>query len=339
MFTSLIAAENLLDRAAGRTEPWVEATGADYNFDARQEVFLAGDRLAVLLAPSRGGQIYELDVRSIQTNLLATLSRRPEAYHRRVLAGPNGAGGSVIDANSPVVFKQANLDQCIQYDNYQRKSLQDHFFDDEATLQAVASGASLERGDFLNGTFDTKVRRNPDRVQVQMSRAGNAWGIPLKITKGVTLDAGSSMLEIAYLIEGLPPERTLHFAVEFNFAAMPAGADNRYFYGADRQHLGQLGTRLDLHDVKELNLVDEWLGIDVGLSASKETHFWTFPIETVSQSEGGFELVHQSVCVMPHWFVQPDSEGRWSVTMNLLLDTNLAESRQEKSGVLAGSTI
>ena len=59
---------------------------------------------------------------------------------------------------------------------------------------------------------------------------GNAWGIPLKIIKGVTLDAGSDVLEIAYLIEGLPPERTMHFGVEFNFAGMPSGADDRFFH-------------------------------------------------------------------------------------------------------------
>jgi alpha-amylase len=54
---------------------------------------------------------------------------------------------------------------------------------------------------------------------------------------------------------------------------------------------------------------------------------WTFPIETVSQSEGGFELVHQSIVVQPRWLVRGDAAGRWSVTMRLALDTSLAESR------------
>ena len=43
-----------------------------------------------LIRPWRGGLMYELDVRSICHNLLATLARQPEAYHRKVLAGPNG---------------------------------------------------------------------------------------------------------------------------------------------------------------------------------------------------------------------------------------------------------
>ena len=61
-----------------------------------------------------------------------------------------------------------------------------------------------------------------------------------------------------------------------------------------------------------------------GLKTSLPTSIWAFPIETVSQSEGGFELVHQSVAVMPHWLVEADKEGRWSVTMQMSLDTSRA---------------
>ena len=58
-----------------------------------------------------------------------------------------------------------------------------------------------------------------------------------------------------------------------------------------------------------LGLCDEWLGIDVALKTSRPTDFWTFPIETVSQSEGGFELVHQSTVVQPHWLVDAGAGG------------------------------
>ena len=67
----------------------------------------------------------------------------------------------------------------------------------------------------------------------------------------------------------------------------------------------------------------------MGLRANRPSGFWTFPIETVSQSEGGFELVHQSVVVLPHWLVRGDADGRWSVTLELALDTSLAEARRQ----------
>ena len=92
----LIAAENLVYRATNRRTPWVEATVGDYNLDARQEVWLSNDKLAMLFAPVHGGQMYELDVRSICLNLLATLSRRPEAYHEKVRGGAKAASGRLV---------------------------------------------------------------------------------------------------------------------------------------------------------------------------------------------------------------------------------------------------
>jgi hypothetical protein len=337
VYNHLIAAENLLNRAtpgheATRGEPWIEAVHGDFNFDARQEICLANDRLVAFLSPHHGGQLYELDVRSICHNLLATMARRPEAYHRKILAGANGDQAAAFGAiHDRLVFKQPGLDERIVYDAYARKSLQDHFFDNEASLAAVAAGQALERGDFLQGGYEAKLRRNPHRIQALLTRQGNAWGVPLKLTKGVTLELGSGVIDIAYLMEGLPPGRAFHFAVEFNFAGMPAGCDDRYFHDGRHNRLGSLGTRLDLGDCRSLNLVDEWLGIDVGFRLSEPSRVWTMPIETVSQSEAGFELVHQSVCVMPHWIVTGDAAGRWAVTMQLGIDTSQAERRAEQN--------
>ena len=309
----------------------------DYNFDARQEVRLVNDKLIGLIAPAHGGQLYELDVRSICLNLLATLARRPEAYHRKVLAGNRpGDAEHVASIHDRVVFKQEGLDRHVRYDSYPRKSLVDHFYDEGATLEAVVRNEAVERGDFVHGVFETRVRRNPDKIQVVMTRTGNAFGMPIKLTKGVTLSAGDSGLEVAYLLEDLPLDRPLLFAVEFNFAGLPAGADDRFFYQADTtQRLGHLGTQLDLRDARQLGLADLWQGIHLVWETSQPAGVWTFPVETVSQSEGGFELVHQSVVVQPYWMVRADAARRWSVTMRLNIDTSLAESRRENVAQIA----
>jgi hypothetical protein len=295
-------------------------------------VQLASDKLVALAAPNQGGMLYELDVRSIAHNLLATFTRQPEAYHSKVLAGADGRN-DVAGVSDRVIFKQEGLDTRLQYDPYPRKSLLDHFYDPRTTLGPVAAGEAAELGDFLFRAYEARLRRNPNRMQLQLSSQGSVGEASVRITKSLTLEAGSSTLAVAYMLEGLPPARPLHFAVEFNFAGLPAGADDRYFYGHDRQHFGQLGTRLDLADVQELGLVDQWLGIDVNLSFSRPSNIWTFPVESVSQSEGGFELVHQSVAVEPHWIVEGDADGRWSVVMNLAIDTRAAESRLEHSAV------
>jgi 4-alpha-glucanotransferase len=327
VYKHLIAADTLLEKTAGHGETWIEAAADDFNFDARQEVRLANDKLLAMLTPSHGGWMTELDVRAIEHNLLATLARRPEAYHQKVLGGTQQQNGAVASIHDRVVFKQPDLDKRLQYDDHLRKSLIDLFYEYQANVDDVQAGRARQCGDFLHGMYEARIRRNPDRIQVQLSREGNVDGSPVRITKGLTLDAGSATLQIAYLLENLPKDRPLHFAVEFNFAGLPAGADDRYFSDVEGNRLGQMGTKLNLTDVFGLSLTDEWQGITASLKMSKRSNFWTFPIETVSQSEGGFELVHQSVAVLPHWFVEADRDGRWSVTMQLSLDTSLAESR------------
>ena len=50
---------------------------------------------------------------------------------------------------------------------------------------------------------------------------------------------------------------------------------------------GMLDARLDLPHTSGLTLTDEWLDLSVGLGWSQAAGLWCFPIETVSQSEGG----------------------------------------------------
>lgn len=318
VFSHLIEADTKLDQLTGTHLGTVQATAEDYNFDGLQEVCLSNDKLCVWVAPGLGGRIYELDVRDISHNLLATLQRRPESYHRKVLAGPSSDSDNVSSIHDRVVFKQADLDQRLHYDQFARKSLMDHFYDNETSLDAIVRGEAMERGDFVELPFETKLRRGSDRVQVQMQRAGNAWGIPITLTKAITMVAGSNRLSFTYLLENLPPAQPLHFGIEMNFAGLPSGADDRYFSDLEGKQLGQLGQQLDLHQVGGLSLSDRWLGIDVTLELDRPSGIWAFPVETVSQSEAGFELVHQSVCVQPHWMVTGDADGRWVVQIEMI---------------------
>ena len=137
------------------------------------------------------------------------------------------------------------------------------------------------------------------------------------------------------MLEDVPSEGSFFFAPELNFAGLPSGADDRFFRDVQGNVLGQLGEQLDLRDTTDLGLVDQWLGIDVGITLDRPTAIWTYPVETVSQSEAGFELVHQSVAVVPHWQLVPDVNGCWSVTLRIAVDTRLAEQRMEESAEVA----
>ncbi len=319
VFRELIQADEALDAAENLPKSRVETEVGDFNFDARSEIKLENENLTAWFAPHSGGTMYELDLKSIAHNLLATMTRRPEPYHTLIQSSD---GETRTDANgNRIVFKQEGLHNRVQYDSYPRKSLVDLFYDADLRFETVRFGNAWQHGSFVGAAYDSVIRKKPGRLQVLMSAEGIAYGAPIRITKGITLNAGGTMLEVAYRLENLPRDYRMHFAIELNFAGMPGGADDRYFQTADGRKLGDLGTNLDLYEARDLALVDDWLGLKTSLVFSRETNLYAFPIESVSQSDGGFELVHQSVCVQPHWLIEPDENGTWEIEFDWSFET------------------
>ena len=158
-----------------------------------------------------------------------------------------------------------------------------------------------------------------------MERPGLADGHPIVVRKSIALEPDSTTLDVHYELEGLPEGVPVHFAVEINLAAMAGHAHDRYFAGLDGERLGMLDARLDLAEVAGVTLNNEWLDLSVGLRWSRRGGLWCFPIETVSQSEGGFEGVYQSSAVIPHWVVTADASRRWEVRIAWTLDRARAE--------------
>jgi hypothetical protein len=326
IYRSLITAHNALDDAEAKTGPRVALEVGDYNLDARQEVKLENEGLVALVRPAQGGHLYELDVRQTAINVLATLQRRPEAYHQAILNAIHPENRDHAKAEGPasihdrVILKQEGLDRLLVCDRHPRKALVDHFYPIDVTLDDLAACRDVERGDFVTGTYLARAQRDARRVALVMERPGHADGHAVRIKKTIALAAGSPVLEVSYELFDLPRETCLHFAVELNLAAMAGHADDRYYSDPHGARLGLLDSRIDLAHTEGVSLSDEWLDLVVGVSWSRPGGLWCYPIETVSQSEGGFEGVYQSSAVVPHWHVTADETGRWDVQIRLALE-------------------
>lgn len=332
VYRELIRAEVLMDHVTHGDIPWVDVAVDDFNLDARQEVKISNHRMVAMLSPATGGHLYELDLKASEVNVLATLNRRPEPYHQRIIDFANNivsdGDADLAAVSKDIKFRQPDLEKKIRYDKWPRKSLVDLF------LQPGAASAEFRRGsavigDFATGVYEGSVRQGEHRIAVEMRRTGSVGGLTGEVMKIVVLssDRPNEML-VQYHVIGFPKNVPLHFGVELNFAAMPGNAGDRYFYDAAGQRLGTLDVELDQTDSDRISLVDEWLGLDVSLELSRPGGIWTMPIETISQSEGGFEAVHQSVCVVPHWeFVMPD-DGVWIVDLRLVFDSSVAAARK-----------
>lgn len=329
IYRHLIAAHNTLDEAEGQIGPRVALEVGDFNLDARQEVRLENDCLIAYFRPALGGHLYEMDLRRAMVNVLATLDRRPESYHGTITAAALGLHGDHDRMFDPdrVVLKQENLDQLIVYDRHPRKAFVDHFYPVDVRLDDLVRCHDVERGDFVQGTYLARVARADGSVSLSMERPGRADGHLIRVRKMVTLAESSSALEVVYDLDDLPIGIPVHFAVEMNVAAMAGRADDRYYSDESGRRMGTLDRLIDCEASNGITLSDEWLDLEVALRWSVEGGLWCHAVETVSQSEGGFEGVYQSSCVIPHWIITADESRHWQVSISWTLDrTRRAEA-------------
>ena len=303
----------------------LETEERDFNFDGRREVKIANDQFAAYFAPANGGCLYELDVRAVNVNLGSTLAERPEAYHEKIRkhTGENAGVGSIHDR---VVFKQEGLENKIQYDRRLRKSFQDHFWKDDVSLDDLDAGTAAEIVGFSDLAYRAMLNHDRDSAWLVLAADAEIDVGRLSVRKSISTAAGSSRFMAHYEVNWTAGNSPLRFGVEFNIAALASTEDVRY-YRVGGEKIGRLSTKAAIPNASDVHLVDEWLGIDVGLTLDKPAAWFLLPVQTVSGSEAGFELVHQSACVIPTWEL-PALGGRSGIHTDVV--AGLLESQGEE---------
>ena len=336
VYKHLIAAENIADEelkggserqknaSAGVKRAWCESKVCDYNFDRQDEVLLSSSHLGLYVVPHRGGHLAELDIRAKQFNPLGVLTRRAEAYHRTVLRkhAEQAALGAdkVASIHDNVIFKSEGLERMLFYDPYKREGLIDHVLSAETTLDQFARVDYRELGDFVEGAYAFEVSKRRNVQQVSMTRRGAVLSgeerAPLVVRKDITLTATNPSFAVEYeLIPTGSRPLSFVFGVEMCYAMLAAHASDRYYYAGSRpDRVGrERATRVDQPGVTRFGIVDEWQQLDIGLLSSVPAHVWTFPLETVSQSESGFEVVYQGSVLLLRWTVELEPGKSWKV--------------------------
>jgi alpha-amylase len=89
--------------------------------------------------------------------------------------------------------------------------------------------------------------------------------------------------------------------------------------GGKRQSLRWAGAA----PASELQFVDEWQNIRVTLLAENAKDYWVAPIETISESEEGFERVYQGSQVMAVWPAEFRPGKEWKARLVCTLEPAL----------------
>ncbi|MCS7015164.1 MAG: DUF1926 domain-containing protein [Gemmatales bacterium] len=302
--------------ASLRSSRGLELICEDLNLDGREEICLANSYMRLYLAPHQGGMLYEWDIFPFCHNLLATLSRRPESYHYTILeAAGVTQTGSWGALHEQIKFKQPELHKLLYYDRYPRKSLLEHFYSPDTTLEHLVRLEDRELADLVHAPWSWRSTRARQRWQLTLECQSLLLNRPVHLVKTLTLARESQALEVEYKCDNLPGG-TYILASEWNFAGLAPDAEDRYYWQGEGQRLGRLGQSLDLPETTCFGLADEWLGLRIAMTCEPPAAIWAFPIQTVSQSEGGFELVYQSSAVLPHWTLHVPEGASWSAKLS-----------------------
>ncbi len=307
IFNHLIEAEKILDEH--RSLP--EVNIVDFDADGHDEILVETKIHDAYFKPDSGAIMFEFDFKPTAKNLLDTMTRREEAYHEKlkeaVFVGDEQQmnGGQTASIHDLVLTKEPDLMQYLHYDYYERRSLVDHCFPLETSLQAFADGQAEELADFYNGAYTLqKAVRQKNKTILYFKRQGTIRQknkrLPLEIEKTVIVCHTQADVEVSYTLTNLSEEE-LHFlfGVEFNFGLQAGQAEDRYYYVSegrlDPPYLNSSGV---IDDAVMIGLRDEYLKTDIQVRAEDVKEIWRAPVETISLSEGGFERVYQSSAVL-----------------------------------------
>ena len=211
-----------------------------------------------------------------------------------------------------VNVKEPGLAAFLHYDRHERRSGLAHLLpaDGSTGLIELTHATYVELGDFVEGAFEPVVVE-PDRLVLRRLghvRSGDV-DLPLVVEKTYRFGGGRSdpTLALETSVEN-PGDGTLSFelAVEWNVNLLGGGHNPAAYYEAATGGGGE--DPRTTHDVagetataSTIAFGNDYEGVRIVASAEPAARLTWYPVETVSNSEGGFERVYQGSSLLFRW--------------------------------------
>lgn len=307
VYYHLINAENLLDKKSLPVSlPRLQYI--DYDADGNKEIVYETKKINCYISPHYGASIMELDARDSCFNLSNCLARREEAYHAKIREAEKNlsknSDSQPKSAHDIVRVKESGLDRFLSYDRNNRFSFVDHFVPLHTTLEDFILSRYEEIGDFAGKPFRI-IQQNNDRKNsfVLLRRDGNISQngdlIPVVLHKRYIFK-GNDGIYVDYSLKSDSGKLLkVKFVTELNFTMLAGDADDRYYQIHGRKlsnkNMSSIGEENNLTSIQ---MIDEWADICLSIGSKSECAVWRYPVETVSQSEDGFERNYQNSCLL-----------------------------------------
>jgi hypothetical protein len=324
LWRELVQAETFADTMRIGAKRYQVMDRLDFDADGMEEIEITSPKFAALIKPSGGGTLEVLDFRPSAVTLINSLQRRVEAYHER-LRNATQATGRVASIHDQTLAKEGGLEHRLRYDRWPRHAFRLLLFS-TGKVHADYEALHLEESAIFAGGNYQVERATPHDVKLALEAPlchaipGGSPGDKLRAVKAfqfgwhkkgfdvscrLNLERSGSEFRAAETIA--PVQFIVGLEIVLNLLA-PNSPDRYFEFPGKRHPLAWSGVVEGSH----LRVVDEWQDVAVTLEAPCASHLWVAPIETVSESEEGFERVYQGSQILAVWPVELVPSGKWS---------------------------
>ena len=316
LWRNLIRAEAIADRqTAGALYPRVELL--DYDADGAHEHLFTATEYQALLKPTDGGTLAAFDFRPAAATLINSIQRRPEAYHARLReAAKTAVPGAVASIHEQTLVKEPGLERFLRYDRWPRHAFRVLLYDPARTQAEYQMLELQEDPGFAGGAFHVKSSSANDAQlifedELRVAAKGESAAPRLSLAKRFSFGPAPNGCEVGCEIglklkQPLPKPLAVGLESVINLLA-PAEPDRFFETPKGPQNLRFSG----ILPGPLLRMEDGWQRFRITLHAPGAKEFWVAPIETVSESEEGFERVYQGSQILAIWHPPLAPEEPW----------------------------
>jgi alpha-amylase len=315
LWRELIRAESIADSLQHGAKAYQSVTRLDFDADGKEEIEITSPKLAALVRPSDGGTLQVLDFRPSSVTLINSLQRRVEAYHSRLQNAAQFAA-KVASIHDQTLTKEPGLEKKLKYDRWARNTFRLLLFNSAKTFDDYEALRLEESPGFAGGEYRVDEAAAD---QIQLCAEAPLRQIVAGADPGTVLCAGKVMefsesqrgfdvrCRVNLAMKGAAaPAKQSNGAVQFTLGLemivnllAPNIPDRYIVFNGDRKPLEWSGTI----DGSRVLFTDEWQDVSVEIEAPGAKQLWIAPIETVSESEEGFERVYQGSQILGVWNV------------------------------------
>ena len=281
-FRHIINAEKYLDKL--ETQDNAIELGED------SVIRLNNNDLSLHVKPDNRGEIIEIDNKHKALNLINTISRKVEPYHKgiknrsflkKIDLKKNVKKGKFFNIHDLLGLKKKSLSNVLTYDNTEKNAFIDYFIFGKYSIKDMIVGSQKNLQELSVEAYECEKIRNDQKTAVLMHKTESIQQEKLSfdIRKEIELLKANSF-NVFYEIKNISLCKAQgFFATEVNLS----------------MYNENMCSEKQLKNVSNLFLNDQWTDSQISIKVSEPLDVWIIPIYTVNGSEEGLDKTYQYV--------------------------------------------